>query len=75
MTTKNQTVLAVQGMNCSSCIYHIDEALKDIDGVSGVEVRLREGKVLVQHDPLSAPLATLVGALKDAGFESSLASL
>jgi copper chaperone len=73
MTTNNQTILAVQGMNCASCVRHIDEALKDVNGVSGVEVRLREGKVLVQHDPNNVPVAILVNALKDAGYESSLA--
>jgi copper chaperone len=71
MMTKNQTVLAVQGMTCPSCVRHIDEALKDVDGVLSVEVQLREGKVLVQHDPGSAPVAALVNALKDAGYESS----
>lgn len=71
MTTKNQTILAVQGMSCPSCVRHIDEALKEVNGVSGVEVRLREGKVLVQHDPSNAPITSLVDALKDAGYESS----
>jgi copper chaperone len=71
MNTNNQTVLAVQGMTCPSCVRHVNEALKDVAGVSNVEVQFREGKVLVQHDPSSAPVASLVNALRDAGYESS----
>jgi len=74
VNTKNQTILAVQGMSCPSCVRHVDEALKELDGVSEVEVRLREGKVLVRHDPSNAPVSSLVDALRDAGYESSPAS-
>lgn len=71
---KNQTVLAVKGMTCPSCVRHIDEALKEVSGVSEVEVKLREGKVLVRHDEGSVPVASLVDALKEAGYESSPAN-
>lgn len=71
MSGPNETILAVKGMSCPSCIRHIDEALKDVDGVSSVEVKLREGKVLVQHDRDSHIASALVDALKEAGYESS----
>lgn len=74
MSTNNQIVLAVKGMSCPSCVRHIDEALKGVDGVSEVEVKLREGKVVVRHQQGSASVASLVDALKDAGYESSLAN-
>lgn len=74
MSAKNQTVLAVKGMSCPSCVRHIDEALKEVSGVSEVEVKLREGKVLVRHDASNVPVASLVDALKDAGYESTPAS-
>jgi copper chaperone len=74
VSTDNQTVLTVQGMSCPSCVRHIDEALKGVDGVSEVEVKLREGKVLVRHQPGSPPVTSLVDALKDAGYEASPAS-
>jgi copper chaperone len=74
MSTNNQTVLAVKGMTCPSCVRHIDEALKGVDGVSDVEVKLREGKVVVRHQNGNVPVASLVDALKDAGYESSPAN-
>jgi copper chaperone CopZ len=30
-------------MSCGSCVHHVDVALKDVDGVSKVDVRLRNG--------------------------------
>lgn len=70
MTKKTQ--LNVQGMSCPSCIRHVDAALSDLDGVVSVEVRLREGRVLVEHDPAVAPVSRLASALRDAGYESTV---
>lgn len=71
MSQKNETLLDVVGMSCPSCVSHINHALRDVEGVSKVEVRLREGKVLVQHDASAAPVGSLIEALREAGYESS----
>jgi copper chaperone len=71
MSIQNETILAVKGMTCPSCIRHIDDALKEVDGVSSIQVQLREGQVLVRHDPDSSIASALVDALKEAGYESS----
>jgi copper chaperone len=70
MNTK-QTVLEVLGMTCPSCVRHVNAALTAIDGVTKVDVRLRDGKVVVEHDPSVASVSTLVEALRDAGYESA----
>jgi len=67
-----QTLLNVEGMSCPSCIHHINLALKDVDGVHEVEVKLREGKVAVKH-VAGVKVVTLVNALRDAGYESRAA--
>ena len=66
-----QTLLEVRGMTCPSCIRHVNEALRDVDGVSDVQVRFQEKRVLVEHDAAAASVSTLVEALKEAGYESS----
>ncbi|MDC0743055.1 heavy-metal-associated domain-containing protein [Polyangium mundeleinium] len=66
----NETLLHVDGMSCPSCIRHIDSALRGIQGVEKVDVKLREGTVLVKHDPSSAPTDALIEALRDAGYTS-----
>lgn len=70
--TEKETVLNVQGMSCASCVRHVDVALKEVDGVSKVDVRLSEGKVLVRHDP-ATPLSSLLEALAEAGYDAAAA--
>jgi copper chaperone len=67
--TERETLLDVQGMSCASCVHHVGVALRDVEGVSKVDVRLREGKVLVRHET-ATPVESLVQALSEAGYES-----
>ena len=69
MSTK-ETILDVQGMSCSSCVRHVEAALRKIEGIDAIEVRLSEGKVRVQHDPARAPIARMIEALGEEGYES-----
>ena len=71
MSRNHETLLEVMGLSCPSCVAHIDEALRDIAGVSAVEVRMADGRVLVRHDPGVASLERLVEALRDAGYEAT----
>jgi copper ion binding protein len=73
MKKERETVLSVAGMTCHSCIRHVDHALKELDGVSQVNVNLREGKVSVRHDESEAPPSALVEALAEAGYPSRTA--
>ena len=70
MTTRRDTTLNVQGMTCRSCIRHVTDALCELDGVDKVDVQLREGTVMVQHDLVEAPVDSLIAKLREAGFES-----
>jgi copper chaperone len=71
---QQQTLLTVEGMTCPSCVRHVDHALRDLDGVCEVEVRLREGKALVTHDPIAAPIGTMIEALREAGYDGAQAT-
>lgn len=71
--TEKETLLDVPGMSCASCVHHVGTALKDVDGVSKVDVRLREGKVLVRHDSETST-DSLIHALAEAGYDSSPAA-
>lgn len=70
MQNASETMLRVDGMTCGSCARHVDEAHRGVDGVSAVEVRVRERLVLVKH-AASAALGALVGALRESGYEST----
>jgi copper chaperone len=70
MSHERDTVLDVQGMTCPSCIRHVTAALKEVGGVAKVDVKLKDGLVLVQHDASAAPVDRLIDALREAGYES-----
>jgi len=68
-----ETVLSVEGMTCGSCVRHVEGALRRLEGVGGVEVKLQEGRVRVQHDPAQATPEAMIAALADAGYASRVA--
>jgi len=70
MSQDQDTILEVQGMTCPSCIRHVSSALTELQGVGKVDVKLRDGVVVVQHDAAQAPVAQLVDALSEAGYPS-----
>lgn len=70
MNTK-QTKLTVDGMSCPSCMEHVRDALA-IAGVQQVDVRIREGSVVVDHDANLA-IGKLISALEASGYEARAA--
>ncbi|QDE90342.1 heavy metal transport/detoxification protein [Myxococcus xanthus] len=71
MNPNDETLLKVEGMSCRSCISHINTALRKVEGVQDVNVRLEHGQVLVKHDAATANVNILIEALRDAGYESA----
>ena len=65
-----ETTLDVTGMSCGSCVRHVSTALRSLDGVTEVDVRLKEGKVVVSHDPARTSTDALIAALDKAGYGS-----
>lgn len=72
MSKEFETVLRVTGMTCRSCAGRVDGALRTLNGVSEVEVSLREGLVRIEHDPQRAPVDGLIAALRNAGYAGSV---
>jgi copper chaperone len=57
-------------MRCGSCVRHVSTAIRGLDGVTDVDVRLNDGKVLVRHDPTRTSVTHLIAALDRAGYGS-----
>ncbi len=70
MSETKETTLHVEGMTCGHCVKHVTDALRKVDGVSGVDVELGEKRAVVQHDA-AAPLAALIAAVEEAGYEAT----
>lgn len=60
--------LFIEGMSCGHCIAHVEEALKDIDGIESVHVNLEDKKAIIQltHD---IDNKILKEAIDEAGYE------
>jgi copper chaperone len=70
MSNEQDTILEVHGMTCPSCIRHVSAALTELEGVGAVDVKLRDGLVVVKHDATQAPVDQLIETLNEAGYSS-----
>ena len=75
MEDQRSTIFEVQGMSCGSCVRHVTAALKELDGVSQVEVKLRQGRVVVWHDATRAEPKQLIRTLTEVGYPAAVAKL
>ena len=55
-------------MSCSSCVRHVETALRELEGIGSVDVKLKDGIVRVAHDPATATVEQMLRALEDAGY-------
>lgn len=58
----------VEGMRCQSCVQSIQDLLGSLQGVSRVQVSLRDAAALVLHHPLVVTQQELRDQIKDMGF-------
>lgn len=70
MSNTKNTILNVEGMTCTSCIRHVEGALHELEGIGKVEVKIKDGKVVVEHDPARATPLQMIDALAEAGYEA-----
>lgn len=59
----------VKGMDCAECVEHVEHALKELPGVSGVQVFLASEKAILRADPGLVGLPAIRQAVKQAGYE------
>ena len=58
-----------QGEACASCVAHVEEALKGVEGVLSATVNLATERATVEYIPGVASFADLVAAVKETGYE------
>ena len=62
------TTLAIAGMSCGACVRHVTNALDGMTGVVHVDVDLRTNQASVEHLPSFVDAASLIAAVRDAGY-------
>jgi Cu+-exporting ATPase len=64
-----QATLPIRGMTCASCAAHVEEALKEIEGVSEANVNLATERARVSFAPEQTKVGEMVTAVRGAGYD------
>jgi copper chaperone len=62
-------ILKVEGMSCDHCVQSITKAVKQLDGISSVQVDLASKTVTVDFQTDQSNLAQIKEAIEDQGYE------
>ncbi len=65
---RRDIVLSVDGMNCASCVRHVQQAALKLNGVRACEVNLARGRAVVRLDADAASPEQVAAAITDAGY-------
>ena len=63
-----QEYFPIQGMTCANCVRHVEKALKNLPGISQLDVNLEKNEALVEYDSTLVTYAAMASALKEAGY-------
>ena len=70
MTEEKRTLtLPIEGMTCASCVAHVQQGLKEVEGVLDASVNLATEQASVILDFKLASLDRLVEAVRDTGYD------
>jgi Cu+-exporting ATPase len=69
-TTTESVTLPVLGMYCAACQHHVEKALRAAPGVAEARVDLMAHRASIRFDPAVASPATLVEAIRAAGYDA-----
>ena len=70
--TPKTVTLDVEGMSCAACQSHIEQALRDTEGVSDASVNLMTRTARIVYQPDVTRIDSLVEAVREAGYDASL---
>ncbi len=67
--SKEQVTLPISGMTCASCVMHVENGLKGVNGVELATVNLANERATVQFDPDKTNIDQMVAAVRDVGYD------
>jgi Cu+-exporting ATPase len=66
-----ETTLEIEGMNCASCVAHVQKAAMAVPGVEDVRVNLASGKAAVKLDAARATPQAVAHAITESGYRAT----
>ncbi|MFA0440658.1 heavy metal translocating P-type ATPase [Vibrio sp. 10N.222.51.C12] len=64
--------LLIQGMTCASCVSSVEQALKQVDGVTHASVNLAEQSAMISIKNDKDAAALLIPAIEEAGYQAEI---
>ncbi|WP_226659992.1 copper chaperone CopZ [Pseudalkalibacillus hwajinpoensis] len=64
-----QTTLKIEGMTCDHCKAAVTNSLKELEGVSEVEVDVKAGTAKVAYDSSSVSISEMNEAVEEQGYD------
>ncbi len=64
-----QVTLPISGMTCAACVMHVENGLKEMDGVASAAVNLANERATVQFDAEKTGVDKMVAAVRDTGYD------
>lgn len=63
-----EKVFTVNGMSCNSCVSHVENAVKELNGVDSVVVRLDQKSMTVVYDEKIVNEDVIRNAVEELGY-------
>src|SRR3954468_6856376 len=63
-----EAAFSVRGMDCASCVAHVERAARSVPGVRDASVSLARGRATVTYDPAAADLNRIADAITAVGY-------
>ncbi|HEX8913129.1 MAG TPA: heavy metal translocating P-type ATPase [Humisphaera sp.] len=70
-TSAEESAFSVAGMDCASCVAHVEKAARKVPGVQAAQVNLARGRAVVRFDPAKATPEQIAHAITDAGYTAA----
>ncbi|MEA4925683.1 MAG: heavy-metal-associated domain-containing protein [Syntrophomonadaceae bacterium] len=61
--------MKVFGVDCKHCAAHVQDALKGVNGIEGIDIRLPEKVALVTFDPSKITKEHIAAKVEDIGYD------
>ena len=61
----------VSGMDCASCVAHVEKAARSVPGVRDVNVSLARGRAVVQMESATTDPQRVADAITDSGYPAT----
>src|SRR5688500_7399648 len=61
----------VSGMDCASCVRHVEKAASSVAGVEACQVNLARGRALVKFDASKTDPAQIASAISSSGYPAA----